>query len=140
MLENSVDCVKSVQSRACLYESSTSLSSILIITVWVANYSSNREWVDMRLTRLAIFASVFTEAKKQQPTYVDCVSNGLTIDMKNVDETSCDNKNRCQVRCQDGYTALGAKYFKCRRTAKSKILRMLHPYFSKPTAILNQSL
>ena len=79
----------------------------------------------MRLTRLAIFASVFTEAKKQQPTYVDCVSNGLTVDMKNVHETTCDNKERCQVICQDGYTRLGAKYFKCKNTAKSKLAKKI---------------
>ena len=70
----------------------------------------------MKLVQLAIFASYLTEAKKQKPTYLDCMSNGKILDQTNVKSTRCNDKNKCQITCEEGYNKLGAKYFMCKRS------------------------
>ena len=69
----------------------------------------------MKLVRFAIFASYFTEAKKQPPTYLDCMTNGKFLDQTNVKSTSCNKKNKCKITCEDGYQKLGASFFMCKK-------------------------
>lgn len=94
----------------------------------------------MKLTKLILFAlaadgsiedrssskKAKSKKKKFKPVYDNCVEEGIDVNRTGVRHVTCKKNIKCSVKCENGYSLVGAGKFQCKHDRKTKSF-YLHP-------------